>query len=388
MPKRRRIAVLTTGRQDYAILRSTMLALTTDERFELLVFASGMHLREEHGRSIEQLSIDGFEVTEEIPLDDANPAVETGSAVGRVFAALQRHRPDALMLLGDRSETLGAALAATLATIPIIHLHGGEETEGAIDNAMRHAITKLAHLHLVSHEQHAMRVRQMGEPDDRVVVVGAPGLDNLLRGDLPNRESLERDLGLQLLDPVVLVTLHPTTLGESAAASDVTVLGDALARVNATYVITLPNADSGGASIRDTWAQWAAGRRNVCLVPSLGPGRYWGMMRIARAMIGNSSSALIEGPSLGLSVVDVGDRQKWRLAPPHVVRVPFDREAVRQALVEALSDARRLELAGVPPVYLPGPAAPRIVAAIARTALERPPRKRFVSRLDTERPKR
>ncbi len=378
---RRRIAVLTTGRQDYAILRSTLLLLRDDARFDLAVFAGGMHLSAVHGHTVDQIEADGLVVTERLDFlgDAGDPGADAARALQQVSAALARHRPEALVVLGDRSETCAAGLAATIARVPLVHLHGGEETEGAIDNALRHALTKLAHLHLVSHESHRARVVQMGEPADHVVVVGAAGLDNLARPDLPARAELAARVGVPLTDPVVVVTLHPTTLGVDPAA-EVQALIAAMERVDATWVVTLPNADAGGEVIRAAWRAWAAGRPRTAVVEALGDRGHWGMLRIAAAVLGNSSSGIIEAPAAGLPVVNVGDRQAGRLRSPHITDVPAAPAAIEAALRAALDPERKRGLADVEAPYPRGLAGRRIVDALARWQPPSPPRKRFVDR--------
>jgi UDP-hydrolysing UDP-N-acetyl-D-glucosamine 2-epimerase len=337
-----------------------------------------MHLQERFGRSVDFIRRDGFEIARELPFvgEPPDPSLDAARALEQVAGALARDRCDALLLVGDRAETLAAAVAATIATVPIIHLSGGEESEGAIDNAMRHAITKLSHLHLVSHEVHARRVRQMGEDPSTVVVVGASGLDNLYRTDLPTRCVLERELGCSLTPPVVLVTLHPTTLGGDPR-SEVEAVAGAMETVPATYIVTQANADAGGVVIQDYWRQWARGRKQVVLVDGLGEARYWGLLRLASAVLGNSSSGLAEAPAAGVPAVNVGDRQRGRLRGMGISDVPAEAGAIAAALGQAIRLALEGKTAGTHAPYPSGPAAPRIVAAIANWYPPLPPRKRF-----------
>jgi UDP-N-acetylglucosamine 2-epimerase (non-hydrolysing)/GDP/UDP-N,N'-diacetylbacillosamine 2-epimerase (hydrolysing) len=368
--------VLTSGRQDYGILRSTILLLRAQPEFTTLVWAGGTHLQSRFGEPLTLLRRDG--VTPSRTLDfvaePPEPAGDAARALVAVAAALAADQPDALLLMGDRSETLAAGVAAAVAGVPIVHLHGGEETEGAIDNACRHALTKLSHLHLVSHPTHAARVVQMGEDPDTVIVVGAPGLDNRYREDLPDRQELERSLGASLEPPVVLVTMHPTTLGEPPD-EELGAVAAAMAEVPATYVITAPNADAGGAAIREFWRRWASGRSRVVLVETLGETRYWGMLRLGDAVLGNSSSGIIEAPVAGIPVVNVGDRQKGRLRVGTVTDVAPRADAVAEALRAALTTGRATVNAGRG--YPEGPAAPRILDALRRWDAPHPPRKAF-----------
>ncbi len=377
MTEARRLVVLTTGRQDYGILRSTILLLRRTPGFEVAVWAGGMHLQSRFGEPLVALKRDGVPVARELPFlaEPPSPLADTAAALAQVGAALSEEAPDALLLVGDRSEVLAAGLAATLAKIPIVHLHGGEESEGAIDNACRHALTKLSHLHLVSHRVHADRVIRMGEDPATVVVVGAPAMDHAYREDLPGAEALSEELGMALDPPVVLVTMHPATLGGSAG-EEVAAVAGAMGQVPATYVVTAPNADAGGKEIGDYWRRWATDRKRVALVDALGDRRYWAMLRLADAVLGNSSSGIIEAPALGVPVVNVGDRQRGRLRYGPVADVPAAEDAVAAALREALAAGRRTpggDLGGYPAA----PVAPRIVEALRRWEIPHPPRKRF-----------
>lgn len=376
----RTIAILTTGRQDWGILHSTAAAIRAHPDLELRLLVGGMHLSARHGRTIDDLRADGFEpdVVLSWPGDDdatADPpaVIQAATTLQAIGEALRGTPPDALLLVGDRLETAAAALAATLERIPIIHLHGGEQTLGAFDDALRHAITKLSHLHLVSHVEHAQRVVAMGEDPASVHVVGAPGLDASVRDDLPTRDDLARSLGLALDAPVVLVTVHPATLGRGPMAEASAVVA-AMDAVPATYVITLPNSDPGGDAIREMIAN-ASDRPGRVLVDALGARRYWGLLRIADAMLGNSSSALIEAPAVALPAVDVGDRQAGRRAGPNVLHAPADPQRVTEALREALDPATRKRIAAARPELADGLAGQRIADIIAAWRPPRPPRK-------------
>jgi UDP-N-acetylglucosamine 2-epimerase (non-hydrolysing)/GDP/UDP-N,N'-diacetylbacillosamine 2-epimerase (hydrolysing) len=371
----RRLALLTTGRQDYGILRSTILLLRRSPGFEVAVWAGGMHLQPRFGEPLAALRRDGVSAARELSFlaEPPEPAADASAALAQIGTALAEDRPDALVLVGDRAEVLAAGVAATIARVPIVHLHGGEESEGAIDNACRHALTKLSHLHLVSHRVHADRVIGMGEDPSCVVVVGAPALDHAFRDDLPGRDELGAELGLALKRPVVLVTVHPATLG-AAGREEVAAVAGAMARVPATYVVTAPNADEGGAEIADYWRGWAANRSGVAVVEALGDRRYWAMLRLADAVLGNSSSGIIEAPALGAPVVNVGDRQRGRLRFGPVTDVPSDEPAIAAALQGAIAAGRRQPSDGG---YPPPPVAPRIVDALRSWQIPRPPRKRF-----------
>ncbi len=369
-----RFAVLSTGRQDWGILRSTCHALRG--RCELTVLAGGMAADNRHGDVARTIEAEGFNVLR-LPWEHGPRVEEAIADAARVVgAALRPLAPDALVLLGDRLETAAAAVAATTLAVPLVHLHGGEETEGAFDNALRHAITKMAHLHFVSHPRYAQRVLQMGEADGAVHVVGAPGLDNLFRDDLPRRDELERTLDLDLSSPVVLVTVHPATLS-AAPLADAEATIAAMDAVEATYVITLPNADPGAEGIRRLLEAAALRGRRVARA-ALGERNYWGMLRVADALLGNSSSALIEAPAVALPAVNVGERQAGRLREANVIDVDASAVDVERGLRRALDPAFRASL--TPSARAASPAGARIAETLLSWRPPRPPRKRFVDR--------
>ncbi|HET7472999.1 MAG TPA: UDP-N-acetylglucosamine 2-epimerase [Candidatus Limnocylindrales bacterium] len=379
--ERRRIAVLTTGRQDWGILHSTAAAIRAHPDLELVLLAGGMHLSPRHGATVEEIRRDGFEPHEllewlaaaDASTEDPPADRQASTALAAVGAALRRTNPDALVLAGDRFETAAAALAATVDRVPIVHLHGGEQTLGAFDDALRHAISKLAHLHLVSHEEHAARLVAMGEDPATIHVVGTPGLDALHRPDLPDRAELERDLGISLDPPLVVVTVHPATLDADPTA-DAAAVAAAIDRVAATYVITLPNVDPGAAGVLAA-LEAAADAPGRIAVRALGERRYWGLLRVADAMLGNSSSAIAEAPAIGLPAVNVGDRQAGRRRSPNVIDVPADAEAVARALRHALDPAFREGLLASPSPGSDGRVGERIAHIISTWHPTRPPRK-------------
>ncbi len=362
MSRVRRVAVLTSGRQDWGIVRSTCAALRAAQEFELFLLTGGMHLDPRYGLTKREIQEDGFAVAAEIAWLSRNAAElgyrDLARAVAESGPILDQLRLDCLLLVGDRIDTLAVALAATLGRIPIVHLHGGEETEGSFDNACRHAITKLSHLHLVSHELHARRVRQMGEDPEKVHVVGAPGLDNFFRDDLPSRAELERDLASALRSPLVIVTYHPSTLGDARA--EVEALAAAIRSVpEATYVITLPNADPGSAYARQVLGKLGRGIPNAAVMEALGTRRHFGLLRRADVVLGNSSSGILESELCGVVAVNVGDRQKGRLRSGNVIDVVADVSAISEALRRAFSMPRGPRGAGS--IYGDGHSGERIV---------------------------
>ncbi len=378
MAEPRRIAVLTTGRQDWGLLCGLCERLQDSDDFELVLLAGGMACSRHHGRIVHAIESQGFELAELLEWSlDQEVEAQSAEAVSMVGAALRRHRPRALVLLGDRHETAAAALASTLLRIPIVHLCGGEETEGSIDNALRHAVTKLSHLHFVTHAIYGQRVLDMGEAAEAVHVVGSTSVDNCLGTALPTRDELERELGLKLKPPVGLVTVHPTTLAEEASPSEVDVVLAAIRDVRATWVITLPNADPGHGEIRAALRRFEADTESTVVVDALGARLYLGVMQLSDVVVGNSSSGIVEAPAFGVPTVNVGDRQKGRIRGPSIIDVPADVQATKRALVQALSRDFRETVRSGASIFGDGSAADRMLAILSDWEIPVPPRKAF-----------
>ncbi len=366
MPDLIKAAVLTTGRQDYGVLRSTLKLLSTDKDFELFLLVGGMHLSDRYGRTIKQIETDELNITRimnwmGIRDEESSIQEQSAEAIRLVSSALAELEPDFLLLVGDRFETAAAAFAAVLCRVPIVHLHGGEETEGAIDNQLRHAITKMSHFHLVSHPLHQARVIQMGEPPETVHVVGAPGLDNLFRPDLPAIEELESILNVKLKSPVIIVTLHPVTALIDETRRAVEALLRVMDQRQATYIITSPNADPGNEFIRASFLTWAEKHSNTRSVEALGERVYFGLMRIADLMVGNSSSGLVEAGACQLPVIDIGSRQQGRLRGPNVLHADPEYHSLQHAFEVALTTEFKQSLRGTFSPYGDGCSANRIV---------------------------
>jgi UDP-N-acetylglucosamine 2-epimerase (non-hydrolysing) len=372
----RRVCVVTGTRADYGHLYWVLRELDADPRTDLQLVVTGAHLMERFGATVRQIEDDGFVVVARVPMDLSadSPLAVAGalaaatSGLADAFAQLQ---PDVVVLLGDRYEELAAAQAALILGIPVAHLHGGETTEGAFDEAIRHSVTKMSHLHFVAAEEYGRRVRQLGEDPARVHVVGAPGLDHLRRTELAGRDELEEFLGIALVAPVLLVTYHPETLGDDGGRAGLGALLGAIDDLGAaTVVVTGVNADPGhgplSAALHDFVAVDPARRR---MVESLGQRRYLGLMAICDAVVGNSSSGLIEAPALRAPTVNVGDRQKGRLRAASVVDCGPERGGVAAALRRVLDPAFRASLPGQPSRYGIGDAAVRIREVLATTDL-------------------
>jgi UDP-hydrolysing UDP-N-acetyl-D-glucosamine 2-epimerase len=276
-----------------------------------------------------------------------------------------------LVVLGDRFEMHAAALAALHFSVPVAHIHGGELTQGAIDDSLRHGITKMSHLHFAATTEYGHRILRLGEEPWRVTVSGAPSLDNLRELKLPSREVLQQQVGLEFGAGPLIVTYHPVTLDQVNERSRVDELLQALDQVPGPMVFTAPNADVGGALVRARITEFVSGRKDSVFVESLGTHGYFGLMANAKVMIGNSSSGIIEAASFGLPVVNVGTRQLGRMSGENVIRVGDAREEILDGIETATSEAFRERAKRCSNPYGDGSSAKRIVRAILNRAEDR-----------------
>jgi len=379
----RRIAVVTVGRSDFGIYAPVLRAIEDDPSLRLQLIVGGAHLTGQFGWTVNEITAQGFEISDKVDMllsADTPAAVATSMGLGTMGFARSYARldPDIIIVLGDRFEMHAAASAAVPLGIPLAHIHGGEVTEGAIDEAFRHAITKYSHLHFVSTEQYARRVIQMGEEPWRVTVGGAPGLDNLRTLSLPDRQELEERVGLELSQPPLLVTYHPATLERDNTESQMQNLLGALNEVDCPIVFTYPNADAQGGLILKMIREFLSRHPAARVVDNLGTRAYFGMMNQAAAMVGNSSSGIVEAASFRLPVVNVGERQRGRYHERNVIDVGYSREEILQGIVEALSPSFRDGLTDLVNPYGDGNAAERIVDRLRTVPLdERILRKKF-----------
>ena len=369
----RRVAVVTSSRADYGYLRPILKALTTTPGFELQLIVSGSHLSPLHGSTASMIEEDGFAIAErvELPLtSDSAPAIAKAIGVGVIgfSEAYERLQPDALMLLGDRYEILAAAAAMLPFAKPIVHIAGGESSEGAIDEAIRHSLTKMSHLHFVQTSEYRDRVVQMGEEPWRVTVSGSPSLDNLRDFSPLTDQELGDQVGLPLNSPPLLVTFHPATLEYSAAKSQISELLGAVEASGIPAIFTAPNADTGGQEILRAIESYVAEHPSSAnLVTNLGTRGYFSLMQRALLMLGNSSSGIIEAASFSLPVINVGDRQRGRIHGENVIDVPATRDAILNALRTAAAPAFRNRIRGMQNPYGAGNAAKIIVDTLSRT---------------------
>lgn len=371
----RRIAVVTVARSDYGLYRPVLAAIAAHPDLELLLVAGGMHLASEHGLTVREIEADGYEIAarvEAVPGSDDPVAIagSIGASVGGFAEAFARLRPDLVLVLGDRYEMLAAVVAALPLTLPVAHVHGGESTEGLIDEGIRHATTKLSHLHFAAAEAYARRIVQMGEEPWRVHAVGAPGLDAIRDLEPLSRDELEELTGITLGDRALLVTYHPVTLEPEQVENRVAGLLAALDRSGFDILFTAPNADTRNRTVTRMIETFVAGRPGSALVTSLGSRAYLSVLGHVRALVGNSSSGIIEAASFRLSVVDVGRRQQGRLRAANVIHAADDPAEIEAAIACAVSDEFRASLASLVNPYGDGYAAERIVAELAAVQLD------------------
>lgn len=343
----RKICVVTGSRAEYGLLRRLLEEIRGDAELELQLAVTGMHLAPEFGMTVGEIEADGFPIAARVEMllsSDTPAGIAKSVALGVAgFAdAFARLRPDIVVVLGDRFEIFAAAQAAMLARLPIAHIHGGELTEGAIDDAIRHALTKMSHLHFVAAEPYRRRVLQLGEAPGRVFDFGAPGLDGVLTSPRKDRATLARELGIPFASTNFLVTYHPATLGSVEEESALQALLDALDRFPEAHIVfTHANADSKGRAINARIDAYVKSRgAGASAFPSLGA-NYLSLLACVDAMLGNSSSGLTEAPLLGIPTVNIGPRQDGRLRSPSVIDCAGDTPAILQAIERALSPAHR-----------------------------------------------
>jgi UDP-N-acetylglucosamine 2-epimerase (non-hydrolysing)/GDP/UDP-N,N'-diacetylbacillosamine 2-epimerase (hydrolysing) len=374
-PERRRIGVVTTSRADYSHLYWPLRELTAHSGVELGVFALGPHLAPAFGATIHEIERDGFPIKARIECllhsdTDTGMAKTIGVAILCLADALTAWRPDILLLIADRYEMLAPAAVAVAMRIPIAHIEGGDVSQGAIDDQVRNGLTKLAHLHFTSTQTARNRVIAMGEEPWRVHHAGAPSLDHLRRSTLLSRTELEAKLGLSLHGPTLLAAWHPVTiLRDTNAEADA--LFSALAQANGQLIFVYPNTDAGSLALIDRTRGLAAMRPETHVFVNLDAVTYWSLLRQVDAMVGNSSSGIMEAASFGLPVVNVGMRQQGRERPHNVLDAPAELGAIQAALQRALSQEFRASLKGMSNPYGNGAAAETIVRVLTTVSLER-----------------
>jgi GDP/UDP-N,N'-diacetylbacillosamine 2-epimerase (hydrolysing) len=380
---RRKICIVTGSRAEFGLLRWLMRRIKDHPSLELQIIATGMHLSAEFGLTYREIEEDGFLIDRKVEMllsSDSPTGITKAMGLGLIgFAdALDGLRPDIVVLLGDRFEVFSAAAAALIARIPVAHIHGGETTEGAFDESLRHSITKMSQLHFVAAEEYRHRVIQLGEDPSNVFLVGGLGVDSICRLTLLDRTALEASLRFEFGRRNLLVTFHPVTLEIGTAAAQMQELLCALHELRDTGIIfTLPNADTEGRALIDQINNFTASHPNARAYVSLGQLRYLSTMRLVDGIIGNSSSGLTEAPTFHKGTINIGDRQRGRLKAASVIDCEPDRDAIAAAIAHLYSPAFRAVLDNTRNPYGEGGASDKIVDVLHRHGLIGIQKKRF-----------
>lgn len=370
------MGVVTVGRSDYGSYLPVLRRIQADPELKLHLIIAGAHLLPEFGSTAGGIEKDGFEIGErvEIPLSSDSPegiACSMGLATAGFAQSYARSCPDILVVLGDRFEMHAAALAALPFKIPVAHLHGGEITRGTMDDALRHSLTKLSHLHFVSTKKYARRVMQLGEEPWRIMVSGAPGLENLKSVRLLESGQLEAEYGLHVEPQTLLATFHPVTLEYEETETQVDELLAALEACERPVIFTMPNADTNHRVIRRRIKAFVQAHPSAQAAENLGTKGYFSLMSLVAAMVGNSSSGLIEAPSFGLPVVNIGTRQEGRVRAPNVIDAGYRREDIIEAVEKALRPEFRESLRNRTNPYFLEQASDKIVQRLKEVPLDK-----------------
>lgn len=353
------IGVVTVSRSDYGLYTSILRKITSDPDLVLKLFVSGTHLSEEFGSTYRNIEADGFEITERIENNissDLPKSISSAMGLGTIgFAeAYQKHNIDILLVLGDRYEMHSAVVAALPFQIPVAHIHGGEVTEGAIDNSLRNSITKLSHIHFAATEVSRQNIINMGEEPWRIVVCGAPGLETIYSFNPSDKISLADQFCVNFDDNPLLVTYHPVTLEQMNTEWQVQQLLEALRVVKLPIIFTMPNADTHYKIIRQMFTEFTQECTKSKIYENLGSKDYINLMTYVAAMVGNSSSGIIEAPSLELPVVNIGSRQQGRERAPNVIDVGYDQSEIVKGIKKAISPKFKYSLRGITNPYMKG----------------------------------
>lgn len=380
----RKVCIITGTRAEFGLLRWLMEEIRQHLALELQIAVTGMHLSPEFGSTYQEIEAAGFTIDTKVEMllsADTNTAVTKSMGLGVIgFADAYEHlKPDIVVVLGDRFEIFAATSAALIAGIPVAHLHGGETTEGAFDEAIRHSITKMSHLHFVAAEEYRNRVIQLGEPPERVFNVGGMGIDAIKRIELLSREELEKSIDFGLGDKNLLITFHPVTLEKQGSSTEqMNALLHALAELEQTHLIfTMPNADTGGRELTRMVLEFVNSHDNAIMYTSLGQLRYFSCLAQIDGVIGNSSSGLLEAPAFHIGTVNIGDRQKGRLKAESVIDCEPSKTSILKAIERLYSPAFKESLQSVSNPYGNGGASKAIVQVLAEYPLDNLLKKSF-----------
>ncbi len=381
----RKIAVITGTRAEYGLLFWIIKGIHESAELELQLIVTGMHLSPEFGLTVKEIENDGFTIVERVEMllsSDTEVAIATSMGLGMIgFArAFDRLRPDIVLVLGDRFEISAAVSVAVPFGIPVAHIHGGESTEGVMDELFRHAITKMSNIHFPSTLKYADRIIQMGEHQERVFCFGAPGLDSIHKLKLLKKQELSNKLKLPVERQWGVLTYHPVAHEDSSGKNQIETLLNTVKGFSEIYwIITLPNADTGSRAIIKAIEVFVHENPEIaCSFSSLGQLRYLSLLTNATIMVGNSSSGLIEAPSFELPVVNIGDRQKGRIRAANVIDAPTcDKNILEIAMDKAVSKEFRDSIQGLKNPYGDGHTSEKIVEILRTVSLSDMPKKQF-----------
>ncbi len=367
---KKKICILTATRAEYGLLKPLIKKLLLVDEFDVKLVTTGAHLSPEFGLTYKEIESDGTVIDEKIEIllsADTPAAISKSMGLAMISFAdyFARTKPDMLIVLGDRYETLAVVMVAVNQRIPIAHLYGGDVTEGAVDDAIRHAISKLSYLHFASIAEYRNRVIQLGEHPDRVYAVGLLGIENALNESLMSKEELSESLNLDLSKPYAVATFHPVTLEENSAEKQIIELLNACEkRKEINFIFTKANADTDGRVINQLLDKVALKSDNIFVYSSLGMVRYLSSLRYAEFVIGNSSSGLMEAPSFKIPTINIGDRQKGRLRAKSVIDCEPGEQCIIEAIDLALSSTFIAKLLDIKNPYGDGNTSDKIVAVM------------------------
>jgi GDP/UDP-N,N'-diacetylbacillosamine 2-epimerase (hydrolysing) len=345
---KKKICIITGSRAEYGLLLPLLTLIKQDGFFDLQIIATGMHVSQEFGNTYKQIEQDGFTINAKVEMllsSDTNVAITKSTGIGLIGMAdaLQQLKPDMVVVIADRFESFAGTTAAYLMGIPTAHIHGGEVTEGAFDEGLRHSMTKMSYWHFTSTEKYRQRVIQLGEEPSRVFNVGAIGLDNIRQMQLLSKTELEKELGFSFASKTAIVTFHPVTLEQESALQQCKSLMDALTKVkNINYIFTKPNADTNGRIIAEMMDDFVSKypERAVCFT-SMGQLRYLSALQYVDMMIGNSSSGIIEMPHFNKPTVNIGNRQKGRVMANSIINCSATASSIQKAIEKALTTKKQ-----------------------------------------------
>ena len=381
--RKRKICVVTGTRAEYGLLYWLMKEINIDNAFALQVVVTGMHLSEEFGNTYQQIEKDGFTIDKKVDISltsDTELAISKSMGLGVIGFAdvFNKLQPDLIVVLGDRFEIFSAVSAALIAKIPVAHLHGGEVTEGVIDESLRHSITKMSHLHFAATDEYRNRIIQLGEQPDRVFNVGGLGIDNIIKLKLLSKADFENAINFELGEKNILITFHPVTLEKSTSGIQFQALLDSISELRNTKIIfTKANSDTDGRVINSMIDDYVARHDNTIAFTSMGQLNYLSALQFMDAVVGNSSSGLMEAPSFKIGTIDIGDRQKGRIKANSIIACSPNKESIDSALVKLYSREFQDIANNVDNPYGDGGASKEIVRIIKDTSLDNIVKKSF-----------